>query len=51
MSAPFTLAVCAQIVALHGGEIGVTTNPGGGSVFWFTVAGAELATRPLESVR
>ena len=45
------LAVCAQIVALHGGEIGVTTNPGGGSVFWFTVAGAELATRPLESVR
>ncbi|WP_030439185.1 sensor histidine kinase [Actinoplanes subtropicus] len=45
------LAVCAQIIALHGGEIGVATNPGGGSVFWFTVAGAELATRPLESVR
>ena len=39
------LAVCARIIALHGGEIGVETNPGGGSVFWFTVAGAELAAR------
>ena len=39
------LAVCARIVALHGGEIGVEGNPGGGSVFWFTVAGAELGTR------
>ena len=45
------LAVCARIIALHGGEIGVATNPGGGSVVWFTVAGADLTTRPMESVR
>jgi signal transduction histidine kinase len=32
------LAVCRRIVARHGGEIGVDANPGGGSVFWFTVS-------------
>jgi signal transduction histidine kinase len=31
------LAVCKRIIALHGGEIGMRPNPGGGSVFWFTV--------------
>ena len=36
---------------LHGGEIGVETNPGGGSVLWFTVAGVGLTARSLESVR
>jgi signal transduction histidine kinase len=31
------LAVARRIVGLHGGEIGVDANPGGGSIFWFTV--------------
>jgi signal transduction histidine kinase len=34
------LATCKRIVAAHGGEIGVEPNPGGGSVFWFTLPDA-----------
>jgi signal transduction histidine kinase len=46
------LAVCSRIVALHGGEIGVRDNPGGGSVFWFTVAatGVSLSAADLEQL-
>jgi signal transduction histidine kinase len=31
------LYVSAEIVAAHGGEIGIKPNPEGGSVFWFTL--------------
>ncbi|WP_232234447.1 ATP-binding protein [Actinoplanes sp. N902-109] len=31
------LAICRRIVERHGGSIGVTDNPGGGTRFWFTL--------------
>ncbi len=37
------LAVCRRIVALHGGDLGVEPNPGGGSIFWFTMPAAPAA--------
>ncbi len=40
------LAICRQIVEAHGGEIWAEENPGGGSVFAFTLA---LAAAPGES--
>ena len=31
------LAICKQVITRHGGHIGVTANPDGGSRFWFTL--------------
>jgi PAS domain S-box-containing protein len=39
------LSICRQLVQLMGGEIGLKANPGGGSIFWFTVALARPARR------
>ncbi|MFC4065345.1 ATP-binding protein [Actinoplanes subglobosus] len=35
------LTICQRIVKRHGGEIGITDNPGGGTRFWFTLPAAE----------
>ncbi|UQU62905.1 ATP-binding protein [Couchioplanes caeruleus] len=37
------LAVCRGIIGRHGGEIGCDPNPGGGSIFWFTVPATTAA--------
>jgi signal transduction histidine kinase len=46
------LAICRKIVQRHGGQVGVETHPGSGSVFWFTLPvatgddGAESSRTP-----
>ena len=40
------LAICTQLLDLMGGEIGVTSQLGRGSVFWFTIPAETAATQP-----
>ncbi len=40
------LAIVHRIVQRHGGRAGVEPNPGGGSVFWFTVPGRAAGAAP-----
>lgn len=41
------LSICANLVQLHGGRIGVTSEEGKGSTFWFTMP---LFHQPVEEI-
>jgi two-component system phosphate regulon sensor histidine kinase PhoR len=44
------LAFARQVVEKHGGRIWVRNNPGGGSIFTFTLPIGPIAAKPLSPV-
>jgi len=42
------LAIVKEIIRTHGGSVGVTSAPGKGSTFWFTLPQADIARQPRE---
>jgi signal transduction histidine kinase len=44
------LAIVNEIIKTHGGSVGVTSEPGKGSTFWFTLSQAAGSEAPARNV-